>query len=392
MDIDNQVKLARIDIYCFATLCSGFNMYKIRVLHTEWSDGWGGQEIRILNEMLAVRARGVEVFLACREGALIQERAIEQGIPVFTLPFRGNADLVTLFRLIKLIRKNKIDIVNTHSGKDTWVGGLAARLAGAKFIRTRHLSNPIRSSRTNFINELAHFIFTTGESVRADMIERNRIRPERILSVPTGINADRFAINNFDRNEIRKELGISDDEVAVGIIAVLRQFKRHDLFVEAADRLLNEFPNLKFLIAGDGPVRSWIEEDIAKRKLEERVSLLGHVIEPAKVMAALDIFALSSDSKEGVPQSVMQALLMGLPVVATAAGSTSDLLQDDNFILVEPGNAEALYQGMRKLVESAEVRNSYSEKARSYIAANFSESVMVERILAVYRSLTGKEI
>lgn len=367
-------------------------MNKIRVLHTEWSDGWGGQEIRILNEMLAVRERGVEVFLACREDALIKEKAKEHEIPVFILPFRGNADLVTLYKLIQIIREHDIDIINTHSGKDTWVGGLAARLAGAKFIRTRHLSNPIRSSRTNFINELAHFIFTTGESVRSDMIDRNRIRPERILSVPTGINADKFSINNFDRKEIRNELGIREDEIAIGIIAVLRQFKRHDLFVEAADRLQKEFPSLKFLIAGEGPVRSWIEEDISKRKLEDKVFLLGHVSDPERVMAALDVFALSSDSKEGVPQSVMQALLMRLPVVATAAGSTSDLLQDDNFILVEPGDAEALYQGLRKLVESAEVRKSYSEKARAYIVDNFSESVMVERILAVYRLLTGKEI
>ncbi len=127
----------------------------IRVLHTEWSDGWGGQEIRILNEMLAVRERGVEIYLACRENARIQEKALEQGIPVFTLPFRGNADLKTLFGLMRIIRRKKIDIVNTHSGKDTWVGGLAAKLTGRKFIRTRHLSNPINPSRLNFINEIA---------------------------------------------------------------------------------------------------------------------------------------------------------------------------------------------------------------------------------------------
>ena len=130
----------------------------INVLHTEWSEAWGGQEIRIIGEMIAMREQGVEVFLACREHATIHQIALENLIPVFVLPFRGNADLGTLFALKKLVKKYQIDIINTHSGKDTWVGGLAAKLSGIKFIRTRHLSNRINPSRLNFINELADFI------------------------------------------------------------------------------------------------------------------------------------------------------------------------------------------------------------------------------------------
>jgi len=167
---------------------------KIKVLHTEWSDGWGGQEIRIINEMIALREQGwsdgwggqeiriinemialreqgIEVFLACTNHAQIKQKALDNGIKVFLLPFRGNADFKTLFSIKKIIQENQIDIVNTHSGKDTWVGGLAAKLAGVKFIRTRHLSNPIKPSRSNFINELADYIFTTGEGVRLDMIK-----------------------------------------------------------------------------------------------------------------------------------------------------------------------------------------------------------------------------
>ena len=125
----------------------------IRVLHTEWSDGWGGQEIRIIDEMLAIREQGVEVFLACRDHGIIKQKALEHSIPIFTLPFRGNFDITTIFGLIRIIKNHSIDIVNTHSGKDTWVGGFAAKLSSVKFIRTRHLSNPINPRRINFINE-----------------------------------------------------------------------------------------------------------------------------------------------------------------------------------------------------------------------------------------------
>ena len=183
----------------------------IKVLHTEWSDGWGGQEIRIINEMIAVREQGVEVFLACRDHAVIKQKALENNIKVFVLPFRGNADFKTLFSLRNIIKEHSIDIINTHSGKDTWVGGLAAKLASAKFIRTRHLSNRIRSSRTNFINELADYIFTTGESIRADMIMYNRINPEKIQSVPTGIDADLFDPDKYNKKACRERFNIQDD-------------------------------------------------------------------------------------------------------------------------------------------------------------------------------------
>ena len=87
----------------------------IRVLHTEWSDGWGGQEIRIINEMKALRNLGIKVYLACRQHSLIKRKAEEHNIKVFVLPFKGNADLLTLSKLIRIIKTYSIDIVNNRS-------------------------------------------------------------------------------------------------------------------------------------------------------------------------------------------------------------------------------------------------------------------------------------
>jgi len=193
-------------------------MKKIRVLHTEWSDGWGGQEIRIINEMLAVREKGVEVFLACRDHAKIKEKALQNGIKVFILPFNGSFDVKTILALKKIIKDYQIDIVNTHSGKDTWVGGIAAKLSKVKFIRTRHLSNLINPSRLNFINEWADFVFTTGESVKDSMIQNNRINPDKIISIPTGIDAAIFDKSIYNKKESRDKFGLQEDEIAIGMI------------------------------------------------------------------------------------------------------------------------------------------------------------------------------
>jgi len=356
---------------------------RIRVLHTEWSNGWGGQEIRIINEMSIVREYGVEPFLACREEAKIKDEALKRGFRVFSLPFRGNLDFKTLFKLIKIIKDNRIDIVNTHSGKDTWVGGVSAKIAGAKFIRTRHLSNPINPSRVNFINELADFIITTGEVVREDMIKNNRINPSKILSIPTGVDENRFNPNCYKKEEARAKFGISPKKIAIGNVAVLRRFKRHDMLIEAFYLLTKKYPDIELLIAGEGPQREKLENIIKNRGLIGKVKLLGHLREPQELLKALDIFVLSSDSKEGVPQSLIQALMMNKAVVATDVGSVIDLY-NANFILSKP-EVKQLAEDIESLIVDKSLREYYENVARESIVDRFSLSKMGSDILEVYK-------
>ncbi len=363
--------------------------YPIRVLHTEWSDGWGGQEIRVLNEMLALKELGVEPFLACRKEAKIAKKAMDKGIFVYTLPFRGNTDFKTLFALIKIIKREKIDIVNTHSGKDTWVGGFASKLSGAKFIRTRHLSNPIRTSRLNFINEMADFIFTTGESVREDMIRNNRINPQKILSIPTGVDEKQFNPKCCEQQEIRKSFKIPDGYFVVGNLAVLRSFKRHDLLIEAFEIFNKQYPKSILLIAGDGPQRHNLENIIKKRELQESVKLIGHQDTPQKFLKALDIFVLSSDSGEGVPQSLIQALMMGLASISSDVGSTKDLDKGDNILFVPSNSVKALADAMIELFKESKTRVSLAKRAPSSVK-EFSKDVMANRIYKIYEMLLEK--
>jgi glycosyltransferase involved in cell wall biosynthesis len=359
-------------------------MTKIRVLHTEWSDGWGGQEIRIIGEILAVRNKEVEVFLACKDNSQIKQKALENNIPIFILPFRGNADFKTLFAIKKIIKQNNINIVNTHSGKDTWVGGLAAKFAGVKFIRTRHLSNRINPSRLNFINELADYIFTTGTSVASNMIKYNRIKPDRIQSIPTGIDDEKFDKNNYNYKECRELFNFLENQIVIGIIAVLRKFKRHDKFLQMAKFVITNNPHkdIKFVIAGDGPQKDNIVQIISDLGLENNVIILGHINNVAELLTALDIFILSSDSGEGVPQSVIQALLMETKTIATNAGSTGDLFNNDNFLLVDKDSQNELNNACDDLINDKILINN-----RDYIKDNFSKKVMVETIFKIYNNL-----
>lgn len=363
---------------------------QICVLHTEWSEGWGGQEIRIINEILALQELGVKCFIACREHAKIKQKAIENGIEVFTLPFKGSADFGTIFKLMKLVKQNQIDIINTHSGKDTWTGGFAAKLSGVKFIRTRHISNKINPSKMNFINELADFVITTGKNVRETMIKDNRIEPEKILSIPTGADSTVFDPKNFNSLEAKKEFGFKDDEIIIGIIAILRGVKQHKLFLEVAKEVTNKIKDkkLKFIIAGDGPMKDEILANIKRLNLENNVQMLGHINDITKLLSAIDISMLVSRN-EGVPQSLIQSLLMQKACISTNVGSVKDLWKDNNFLLVQNSQNE-IQNALISLLENPSLKQELESKARGYMLENFSKDVMRDKIYDIYKKILNR--
>lgn len=359
----------------------------IKVLHTEWSDGWGGQEIRIISESLALKEKyGVNIIIACRSNAKIATKAKEAGLDVVFFDFKGAFDVKSIFALVKFIKQNNIDILNSHSGKDTWVGGLAAKIAGIKFIRTRHLSNAINSSRLNFINELADFIITTGENVKDAMIKNNRINPQKILSIPTGIDENKFNVALYDKNLNKEIFGISKDKICVGILAVLRGFKRHDVFLKIALNIHKKYPNVEFIIAGDGPQRKNLENFISQNKMNDYVKMLGHISKQAEFLSAIDIFMLTSDSNEGVPQSLMQALLMQKASIATNVGSVSDLYDGKNFKLVDFDEIK-IKNELENLLNNKNERENLEKNAREFVKNNFTKDIMSDKIYQIYTNL-----
>ena len=351
----------------------------MKILHTEWSIGWGGQEIRTYSEIKYLKEK-IDFVVAVRDNSILGEKVEKLGVKVYKLPFKGNLDITTLFSLVKIIKNEKIDIINTHSGKDTWVGGLAGKIAGIKFIRTRHLANRINPSRLNFINEIADFVITTGNKVKEDMLKFNRIKPNKIESIPTGVDEEIFDPSKYDRNVERNKLNINSDQIAIGVLGVLRRVKRHNDFIKAAKILNEKYDNLKFFIAGDGPLKEQLI-DFAKQE-NISINFLGHIDNVANYLSALDIFVNSSES-EGVPQAVIQALMMNKAVVATDVGSTKDLY-NNNFLLALPKNPDNLAENIEKLIVDLNLRKELSLKARNSVINEFSIKAMKNKLMSVY--------
>ncbi|NNG47287.1 MAG: glycosyltransferase, partial [Deltaproteobacteria bacterium] len=176
------------------------------IVHTEWSDGYGGQEHRILLECREMMRRGHETVIVCRPEASLLAMARDAGIPVAAVPIRSSADVAAIAAMVRIFRKQRATVVNTHSGKDSWVGSIAAKIAGVPLlIRTRHISVPVRRGFFNMIYRWPDGYITTGEMIREHLIGKG-IPADRVVSIPTGVDLTRFSAGT-NGSRIREECG-----------------------------------------------------------------------------------------------------------------------------------------------------------------------------------------
>jgi len=361
-------------------------MTRLRIVHTESSLGWGGQEIRILSESRGMIERGHAVKLLCPAEACIHAEAPGWGVPAVALPV-ARKGVRGLRALVDWLRENPCDIVNTHSSTDAWLAALAMFTLGrpAPIVRTRHTSAPVpKNPATRWLYEKgAQRIVTTGEALKRPLVQVNGFDPERIEAIPTGIDAARFVPG--DRRAAREMLGLPRDSKLVGVVATLRSWKGHRTLIDAMGQLPAE---VKLVVVGEGPMRETLEARIAALSLGERVHFAGDHAEVLLWLQALDVFTLPSYAKEGVPQALVQAMLVGLPCIATTAGSIAELATHEATALVVPAqDAHALACAIERLLGDPVLASRLGAAARAHCTARFSYAGMLDRMEAVYQEL-----
>ncbi|MEO5362618.1 MAG: glycosyltransferase family 4 protein [Magnetococcus sp. DMHC-8] len=359
----------------------------MRILHTEWSDGWGGQERRILSEMMGMRAAGHELLLATRPGCTISTQASAAGFEVVHLPFSGSLDWRTIWPLRTLLRQRQVTVVNTHSGKDAWTGGLAARLAKTPvLVRTRHLNLPLRRNPVNFIHYLPDRLIACGEPVRRNLTDHCGFPAAQVVSIPTGIDFDRFQPGRH-RTAVRAELAIPATVPVVLMVAVIRAVKRHEVGLRAFHHLLARFPDAHLVLAGDGPMRTQMHDLAAALGLGGQIHFLGHRDDVPDLMGMADLLLLTSRS-EGVPQVITQALGVGLPVVATQVGGVPELIiHEQTGLLAPPEAVDTLADCMTRLLIDQELAQRLAGAGRQHARHRFSLDAMVQATVHLYREI-----
>jgi glycosyltransferase involved in cell wall biosynthesis len=260
----------------------------------------------------------------------------------------------------------------------------------APIVRTRHISAPVPQNRLSrwLYGSAAARVVTTGDALRRQLIDDNGLAPARIESVPTGIDIARFVPG--DRSAARARVGLHPGRVLVGIVATLRSWKGHRFLIEACAALPAD---TGLVIVGDGPQREALEALVLAQGIRDRVYMAGNQVDVLPWLQALDVFALPSYANEGVPQALIQAMLVGLPVVTTSAGSIGELALDGKTALVVPGqDVQALRGAIAQLIAEPALRARLGAAARDHCARRYSLEHMLDRMEAVFRGVVAGEI
>lgn len=357
----------------------------LRIVHTEASRGWGGQEIRILTEAAGLRERGHDVVVFCAEDTRIAAEASYFRVPVVLLPI-GRKQPSGILAMRRSLLARTVDVINTHSSTDTWLAALAARTLRQPpaLVRTRHVSVPLPDNAATrwLYGRATTRIVTTGEMLREQLIRDNGISPERIDSVPTGIDAGAFP--PMSKSEARARCGLAPDATWIGIIATLRSWKGHRHLVEAMLKLSHR--DAHAVLVGDGPQRDALEAQIRSLGLQERVHLAGHQRDVAPWLAALDVLALPSYANEGVPQAMLQAMFAGVPVVTTDAGAIPEIARHEVTALVVTREDSAdLARAIDRLLDDPALGTRLAARAMDEVKERYTRDAMLDRMEQIFR-------
>lgn len=354
-------------------------MKALSILHSESSRGWGGQEVRTLKEMIALRALGHHIELVCPVDAVLGERSRSEGFPVHHARIRSGADVRSMLQIRAILARGQFDILNTHSGHDSLVAGMAGRLARTPLIvRTRHLALPITSLAT--YNLFPHRVVAVSRYVR-DYLVSAGVKEGRVGMIYDGI----VKPEPLAHTTLRDELGLGPDATIAGIVAILRGKKGHDELIAAVGPLMIGRPHLHVVIVGDGAEFGRLQTLIAELGLAHRIHMLGFRKDVYNVLRGCDLFVLPTH-QEALGQAFIEAMAIGLPVIGTRVDGVPELIEDGvNGLLVPPKDIEALRGAIARLVDDAPLRARFGAAGLIKTDGHFTIENMANETVEFYR-------
>jgi glycosyltransferase involved in cell wall biosynthesis len=371
----------------------------------------GGPALHVAYLTAGLRERGYDTTLVAGSLARGEDSmafvADELGVDVVRIDELGREisplrDLAATLRLARLIRRERPDILHTHTAKAGTVGRVAALLAGRKrppiVVHTFHghvLRGYFGPLRSLFFRLLERWLavrttalIAVSPQVRDDLVALGVARRDRFVVIRLGIELDeRVAGSRDGRVESRRYLGIPPDRFAVGWIGRMTAVKRTDDVLVAFKRLRERGVDACLCMVGDGPDRAQLERRAHDLGIVKDTLFLGYQEDVAPFYAAFDALVLPS-SNEGTPVSAIEALAAGRPVVATRVGGVPDVVQEgEDGFLVEPGATDELADRLAELAGDPALRERMGEAGRARVLPRYAVERLVDDIDRLYRSL-----
>lgn len=348
---------------------------------------------------------GHDVTLIC--GAIDPRHAAAlaaMGVEVVMAPFSRLPDPLRDLRAVRALRalmiERRFDIIHTHMSKAALAGVVAARLvrpsaARPLVVNTAHnlgsiaLSHPLlrrafRIYDRMLLGNSCDAVIVVSERLRAQALALGLVPPHRLFAIPNGIALERFAPDQAQSAAQRAALNVSPGQTLIVTVARLVWFKGLDVLIDALALLAPRQPGARLAIVGAGPLRADLERRAQALGVGDRVTFTGERRDVPQLLAAADVFALTSVS-EGMPISILEAMASGLPVAATDVGGVGELVQDgETGLLTRPRDPAAFAAALESLSADPALRERMGARGRARAEAEFTGSAMTDRTAALY--------
>jgi glycosyltransferase involved in cell wall biosynthesis len=354
----------------------------------------GGAERQIAALVTALDRDRFRPLVACQHAlGPVAEEIERSGVPVLLLSGASRFDLRFLFRTVSLIRDERVRIVLTHGFSTGVVGRLAAWIGGAPVrILAEHSTgerdmSPVRHRVNRVLNPFATAWIAVARGQVEYLIRTKRIPPERIRVIPNGIDPAAYRPAGA-RERVRAELGIPAEAPVAGILAVLRPEKDHESFLMAARLVLDELPEARFLLVGDGPLAADLEREVAVLDMAARVKLTGRRTDVPEILTAFDVSVLCSTDVETFPLAFLESMATGLPLIGTRVGGLPEMIDEErNGILVPTRDPTALADAMLRLLRDRDLAARLGSESRRRLEEEFTLPRMVRAYENLFREL-----
>lgn len=298
--------------------------------------------------------------------------------------------------VLREVRRRGIHILHSHDGANAHdrLALSLARLTGAKVLRTQHGSVLPRPCRLGTVARLTNRLTDIWTAVSPDivdsMVRYGKASSGKLLVTPNGLNLARFGSPSVHRQRMRRSLEVPEGAILMLAVGSLVEWKDYPNLLEAFALANREVKNAVLFIAGEGPERTTLEQRICARDLDGRVRLLGLRSDVPQLVAAADLFVISSLG-EGMPGAPMEAMAAGLPVIGTDVPGTRYVLDYGKAgVLVPPRSPERMAEAMVRLARDAALRREVAERGRRCAVENFCEEAMVRRYEEIYERMVGE--
>jgi len=365
-------------------------MPPVNVMHIIEDLENGGAERVLITLVSGLDSKRFRPVVCCltKKGRMAAELEA-RGIPVAAMNKRPKIDLAMLFRLRQMMREQKIAIVHTHVFTANLWGRLAAILAGVPVLITHEHStftveNRYRRWIESGLMRRTHKMIAVSENLRRRLVSEGRLAPDAVMTIHNGLRLHSSRLNETRREQLRQELGLQKFAHLIGTVGRFEPRKNYPLLIAAMTMVLQRHPDTALLMIGAGPEEEKLRQQARDAGINEKVIFTGYRSDIADLLGVMSTFCLSSTT-EGISMAILEALLGGVPVVATQVGGNPEIIPDREYgVLVPSGDATALAAALSETLANREAALQMAARGQARVRELFSEEHMIWRIEKLY--------